>query len=158
MRHISSRGATDEEIIDFFRHPIQGISLSQMEGNRAFEALICAGSGSKLSISSCIFEISALDEIGIISINQSEKDDLENQIEMPSDFLVVDSIHKIIGDFSSDESCECGIVIETAVGIISLFSGSFPGSLNVVCPMFNQNLHLTSFQKFKYHLKPIKIY
>lgn len=158
MRHIPSLGATDEEIIDFFKHPIRGISLSPLEGNRAFEALICTESGSKLSIFSNITEISDLDEIGVISISLSEKGDLENFIILPDDCRIVTSIHKMIGDFSSDESCECGIIIETSGGIISFFSGAFPASLNVICPGFNQGLRVTSFQKFKYHLKPLKVY
>lgn len=158
MRYIPSFGATDEEIIDFFKSPIGAIFLSPLEGNRAFEAIISAKSGAILSISSSIFEIDEFDEIGVISINISNDHKLYNEIIIPDECREASSVHKIVGDISPDESCECGIVIDTNGGIISFSSGSFPASLNVTCPGFNQGLRITSFQKFKYHLRPLQVY
>jgi hypothetical protein len=109
-------------------------------------------------VHSSITEIGDFDEIGVISLNLSSKDCLENIINIPDGWNNITSVYKMIGDIDSDESCECGIVIETARGLISLFCGAFPASLNVICPGFDQGLRITSFQKFKYHLRLLVAY
>ena len=158
MRHVPSIGVTDREIIDFFSRPIHEISLSRQEGNRVFESLIVSSSEERFSIYSSIVELSDGDEIGVLSIERTDKKVLENKISLPELCKIPTSIQKIVGDYDVDGSCECGLLIETSAGMISFFSGSFPASLNIVCPGFDQGLRVTSFQKFKYHLRPLKVY
>src|ERR1700733_913223 len=44
MKYMPSLGATDEEIVAFFKRPIKEIFLSRLEDNRVFESLIVSSS------------------------------------------------------------------------------------------------------------------
>ena len=148
----------DEEIIDFFANPIERISTYSLEGNRLFECVLLSSTGSGISIFSSIVDISDIDEIGVISVEKTDKLDLGNNIVIPDKYRKSLSINKIIGDYDVDECCECGIVLESSGGLISICSGAFPASINITCPGFDQGLRVTSFQPLKYYLKPMHIY
>lgn len=158
MKHFPIRGMSDEQIAEFFGDPIEEVLLSPLEGNRLFAAVIISYTGRQMCLSSCITELDSGDEIGVLSITDVDRNSFENRILLPGNFRSTWSVSKLIGEFGNNEVCECGLLIESAGGIISIMSGAFPASINVICPKFDQGLRTTSFQNFKYYLRRLKAY
>ena len=68
------------------------------------------------------------------------------------------ALYKVIGEYDPGKECECGIWLEADFGILAIVSGAFPCSINVICSLFDQKLTFNSFQRFKYYMKPVKLY
>ena len=151
MGHISFLGLSDTQIIELFRFPLDKIQTSELEGNRLFEVQLVFNSERILRIHSEIAPIGDRDEICVLFFAYGEAKDYPIEIDISDIGKSINSVHRIVGEFDREESCECGLTIETGKGLISILSGSFPGSLNVICPRFQQGLLISSFPKFKYY-------
>jgi hypothetical protein len=158
MRHIPYLGIGDDGLIEFFKASLTKIWLSPLEDNRLFEIAFESSYGRKISVSSHMVDIDEVDEIGILSIVEVNGVHLPTMIEAPQFLGVVRAIYKIIGEFGPKETCECGLIVEVDEGLLSIMSGSFPTSLNLIYADFNQKLKVNSFQPFKYQTHRLKLY
>jgi len=150
MRHMPFLGLSDTQITEFFRSPLAKIQTSELEGNRLFEVQFVFNSAHFLRIGSEMVPIGDRDEVGVLFFAPGGPKDYPIEIDVSDIGGGVNSIHKVVGEFDREESCECGLLIETSKGFISVLSGLFPASLNVICPRFQQGLLLSSFPKYKY--------
>jgi hypothetical protein len=149
MKRISSMNLSEEEMVEFFRTPISYIKVGALEDNRVFELQFSSSCGSMLLIYSDVYELSDGDEIGIISGKFIHQEIDGSVLEFISPKIT--SLHNIIGIIDNDIECLCGIVVEADDGIHSIVAGSFPASINIISPIFNQSLKMNSFQPFKYY-------
>jgi hypothetical protein len=158
MRHIPYLGIGDNQLIEFFRSSVSKILLSPLEDNRLFEIAFESSSGRMISVSSRMVDIDEFDEIGILSITKNDDVLSSEMVEAPQFPGAIRAIYKIIGEFDPGETCECGLVLETDERLLTIISGSFPTSLNLMYADFNQKLKVNSFQPFKYQMHQLKLY
>lgn len=158
MRHIPYLGIGDDGLIEFFKSSVSKIFFSPIEENRLFEIVFESSCGRKISVSSHMVDIDEFDEIGILSVVEADDIILSEMIEGSQFPGEIRAIYKITGEFGASDTCECGLILETDEGLLSIVSGSFPTSLNLIYAGFNQKLKVNSFQPFKYHTNQLKLY
>jgi hypothetical protein len=158
LRHIPRFGIGDEEVIQFFSRPIHTVQYSALEGNRTFDIIIESTSGERLLVGSQMFDLDEWDEIGVLSIKRLLDPPAPIMVTGPPFPYPVQSLYNIIGEFDPEETCEAGLVVESEAGLMWIVAGSFPCSVNLFYPGFDQGIRMHSFQTFKYTFKRLHFY
>jgi len=134
MLHIPFLGLSDEQIIEFFQSPLSKIQTYELEENRLFEVQFVFSSAQLLRIGSEMVPIGQRDEIGVLFFAPGQLKDYPIEIDVSDFGRSANSIHKVIGEFDREESCECGILIETSKGFISVLAKCYMPAISARPP------------------------